>query len=208
MKPFNFYKSLKVARGSEGVLKMKKNDPSLTGEVDEDKLEVQIAELVDEHSKKIYLLAYSYVQDKGSAEDIAQEVFLKCYKNLKRFRGEASIQTWLYRITVNTAKDHLRKKSFQLLKNPTSFFDNFLRSQSSEQLYIEREENREVLDYVYDLPRKYREVIVLHYFHEQTVTEVSQTLDLNLNTVKTRLSRARNLLKKIMFDQKEEDFNG
>ncbi|PFG14480.1 RNA polymerase sigma-70 factor (ECF subfamily) [Bacillus sp. es.036] len=208
MKPFNFYKSLKVARGSEGVLKMKKNDPSLTGEVDEDKLEVQIVELVDEHSKKIYLLAYSYVQDKGSAEDIAQEVFLKCYKNLKRFRGEASIQTWLYRITVNTAKDHLRKKSFQLLKNPTSFLDNFLRSQSSEQLYIEREENREVLDYVYDLPRKYREVIVLHYFHEQTVTEVSQALDLNLNTVKTRLSRARNLLKKIMLDQKEENFNG
>lgn len=208
MKPFNFYKSLKVARGSEGVLKMKKNDPSLTGEVGEEKLEVQIAELVDEHSKKIYLLAYSYVQDKGSAEDIAQEVFLKCYKNLKRFRGEASVQTWLYRITVNTAKDHLRKKSFQLLKNPTGFFDNFLRSQSSEQLYIEREGNREVLDYVYDLSRKYREVIVLHYFHEQTVTEVSQALDLNLNTVKTRLSRARNLLKKNMLDQKEANLNG
>ncbi|TKD71509.1 sigma-70 family RNA polymerase sigma factor [Pseudalkalibacillus hwajinpoensis] len=156
----------------------------------------------------MYLLAYSYVQDKGSAEDIAQEVFLKAFKNLKRFRGEASLQTWLYRITVNTAKDHLRKKSFQLLKNPTGFFDNFLRSQSSEQLYIEHEGNREVLDYVYDLPRKYREIIVLHYFHEQTVTEVSQALDLNLNTVKTRLSRARNLLKKNMLDQKEANLNG
>lgn len=93
-------------------------NPDQISEIEKGKL---IDELMNLHSRKVYLLAYSYVKDKGLAEDIAQEVFIKCYKSLNHFRGDAQITSWIYRITVNTAKDFLRSKSFNILKYPKSF---------------------------------------------------------------------------------------
>ncbi|MGG1677822.1 sigma-70 family RNA polymerase sigma factor [Neobacillus sp. NRS-1170] len=85
--------------------------------------EKQIDDLMNLYSQKVYLLAYSYVKDRGLAEDISQEVFIKCYKSLNQFRGESQISSWIYRITVNTAKDMLRSKGF----NALSFRKPFLK---------------------------------------------------------------------------------
>lgn len=84
-----------------------------------------IEQLMDLYAEKVYLLAYSYVKDRGLAEDISQEVFLKAYKYLDNFRGEAAIKTWIYRITVNTSKDFLKKKGLKQLLLEGSFFENF-----------------------------------------------------------------------------------
>ncbi|MDR7239545.1 sigma-70 family RNA polymerase sigma factor [Neobacillus drentensis] len=103
-----------------------------------------IDELMNQHSRKVYLLAYSYVKDKGLAEDIAQEVFIKCYKSLHHFRGDSQITSWLYRITVNTAKDFLRAKSFNILKYPKSFFESLIKSESPEDAVLKQDQREAV----------------------------------------------------------------
>ncbi|WP_083413017.1 sigma-70 family RNA polymerase sigma factor [Bacillus massilinigeriensis] len=80
-----------------------------------------IEQLMDLYTKKVYLLAYSFVKDRGLAEDISQEVFLRVYKYLESFRGEASLASWIYRITANTSKDYLKKKSLKQLLIESSF---------------------------------------------------------------------------------------
>jgi RNA polymerase sigma-70 factor, ECF subfamily len=169
--------------------------PYVFEQLSEKDKEKVIDELIDSYSKNVYLLAYSYVKDKGLAEDISQEVFIKCYKHLKTFRGEANIKSWIYRITVNTAKDAVRSKAFQVLKYPKLFFENFTRTRSSEDTFLVQNQAEILMKSVLRLPTKYREVIILHYFEEQRVDEIAAILHLNSNTVKTRLLRARAILK-------------
>ncbi|MCH1624263.1 sigma-70 family RNA polymerase sigma factor [Fredinandcohnia quinoae] len=161
-----------------------------------------IDEMMTLYSKKVYLLAYSFVKDQGLAEDISQEVFLRCYQYLKNFRGEASIKSWLYRITVNLSKDFIRKKGFQILKFPIEFFDGIKKSESTEEAFLKMIQNEQLLQNVLSLPIKYREVIVLHYFNELKIEEISEMLEVNANTVKTRLARGRSKLKETITTMK------
>ena len=154
-----------------------------------------IDELMNLHSRKVYLLAFSYVKDKGLAEDIAQEVFIKCYKSLAHFRGDAQITSWIYRITVNTAKDFLRSKSFNILKYPKSFFESITKNETAEDAVLQQDEREVVLQTVLGLSTKYREVIILYYFQDEKIEDIAEILNMNVNTVKTRLSRARSILK-------------
>jgi RNA polymerase sigma-70 factor, ECF subfamily len=164
-----------------------------------------IDEWMNLYSRNVYLLAYTYVKDQGIAEDISQEVFIKCYKNLGQFRGEANIKSWIYRITVNTAKDTLKSKNFNILKFPKTFFENIKKSASSEEVFVEQDSNEALLQTVFRLPTKYREVIFLHYFEEQKIDDIALILYVNTNTVKTRLSRARALLKDQLNKAKGDD---
>ncbi len=167
-------------------------NPDKISEVEKGKF---IDDLMNVHSRKVYLLAYSYVKDKGLAEDIAQEVFIKCYKSLHHFRGDSQITSWIYRITVNTAKDFLRSKSFNILKYPKIFFENITKTESPEDVVIQQEQREAVLQTVLGLSTKYREVIILYYFQDEKMEDIAEILNMNLNTVKTRLSRARSMLK-------------
>jgi RNA polymerase sigma-70 factor, ECF subfamily len=168
-----------------------------------DDKKVILEELMEKYGKDVFLLAYSFVKEKALAEDISQEVFIKCYRSIEGFRGEASIKSWIYRITVNTSKDFLKRKSFNVLKYPKWFFENLQRSGSSEEKVIERNQNEMLLDCVLKLPVKYREAIVLHYLHDLKINEIADALDINPNTVKTRLTRGRNALKKVLIERGE-----
>ncbi|WP_409273349.1 sigma-70 family RNA polymerase sigma factor [Neobacillus sp. SCS-31] len=155
-----------------------------------------IEQLMDLYTDKVYLLAYSFVKDKGLAEDISQEVFLKVYKYLDRYRGESELGTWIYRITVNTSKDFLKKRSLKQLLFESRFFEGVKRTESTETSFFKADQNEQLLQTVLTLPVKYREVIVLYYFYDVPIHELAETLDLNTNTVKTRLSRGRDTLKR------------
>ncbi|WP_181884516.1 sigma-70 family RNA polymerase sigma factor [Neobacillus piezotolerans] len=153
-------------------------------------------QLMDLYTEKVYLLAYSFVKDRGLAEDISQEVFLKVYKYLDRYRGEAELGTWIYRITVNTSKDFLKKKSWKQLLLQKSFFEGLKRTESTETSFFKADQNEQLLQTVLTLPVKYREVIVLFYFYDVTIHKLAEMLHLNTNSVKTRLSRGRDILKR------------
>ncbi|PLT31036.1 sigma-70 family RNA polymerase sigma factor [Peribacillus deserti] len=158
--------------------------------------EIDLDWIMKEYGQSILWLAYSYVKDKSIAEDITQEVFISCYNHLADFRGEASLKTWLYRITGNRCKDVMKSWSFKSKKITQSLFDDHHSlEQTPEEAVLKRIEDRELSLKVLALPIKYREVIYLHYFEDYKIEEISSLLGIKSNTIKTRLHRGRVLIK-------------
>ncbi|MGN8644650.1 sigma-70 family RNA polymerase sigma factor [Gracilibacillus sp. HCP3S3_G5_1] len=151
-------------------------------------------------------LAFQYVKDREIAKDMVQNTFIKCYQNLEQFRNEASIKTWLYRITINECKDHL-KSWYNRKIQVKNFLENTLTSLffSTEDKVMREEEQNTIRDCIFSLPYKYREVIFLYYYKSCTIEEIAIITEVNLNTVKTRLRRAKQRLKHVM---KEESIDG
>lgn len=154
-----------------------------------------IEHLMTLYTNKVYLLAYSFVKNHGNAEDITQDVFIKCYKNLGKYRGDAVISTWIYRITVNTAKDFLHKNKLTYLIHPVKYITNLVNDHTPEQAFIQKDQKEQILQAIFSLQIKYREILILYYFHDQKIAEISKTLHVNANTVKSRLVRGRRKLK-------------
>lgn len=134
------------------------------------------------------------VNDHALAEDITQDVFVKVYNNLKHFRQESHIQTWIYRIAVNEVKKHYRSAWFRRLsffaKTPDQIGGN------NEVEAVRRMDNEAVLKAVLSLPIRYRQVLILYYFENLQIDEVEQILGISRHAIHTKLHRARKQLKK------------
>lgn len=151
--------------------------------------------LMEEYGDMVLRLAFTYVKQRQLAEDISQEVFISCYHHLDRFQNRASYKTWIYRITVNKCKDMLRSWSY---KNITykDMLVSLLQSgsKSAEAQLVDREEQEAIFEQVLHLPIKFREVLILFYYEELSIQEIAEMLNLNTNTIKTRLHRGRQAL--------------
>jgi RNA polymerase sigma-70 factor, ECF subfamily len=171
------------------VLKRKYHD------IDKDQL---LEEMMLEHGNSVLYLAYSYVKDRSIAEDIAQEVFLKAYTHVDRFQWDATIKTWLYRITVNRCKDYLKSWSYRttVLSNVIDLAMGAPKEKETEMILMEKDEKSNLAQTIFSLPLKYREVIYLYYFQELGFNEISDLLNINTNTLKSRMKRAKEMLKK------------
>ncbi len=101
--------------------------------------EIWLNDLMNEYGQEIIWLAYSYVRDKSTAEDLAQNAFLKCYQKIDTFKNDSSIKSWLYRITINCCKDYLKSSYFRRIL-PTSMQQILNREKvsSTESLYFEK----------------------------------------------------------------------
>ncbi|UOQ46525.1 sigma-70 family RNA polymerase sigma factor [Halobacillus salinarum] len=163
--------------------------------VPDEEMDDLLDEIMDTYSRQVYLLAYSYVKDKGMAEDISQDVFIKVYRQYHHFRGDAALSSWIYRITANRSKDILRRKKLAQLKYPLKYFEKEQHTESTEKTYVKQNQKERILTAVLSLPVKYREVLILYYFHDQPIEQLSETLNEKENTIKTRLSRGREKLK-------------
>lgn len=161
--------------------------------------------LVERHLKSVYNLAYRFLQTSHDAEDITQEVFLKAWKNLKKYDRNKNLKTWLLHITKNTSIDFLRKKRLV----PLSAFDNddgenFVIENLKDPLPLqtelfEKSENQKMLaEAVLKLPPNYQAVIFLRYTEGLTFDEIGQILEKPMDTVKSQHLRALNQLKKIL----------
>ncbi|MDT8858870.1 sigma-70 family RNA polymerase sigma factor [Alkalihalobacillus sp. MEB130] len=155
--------------------------------------------IVDTYGKPVTNFAFTYVKDWGLAEDIAQDVFLKVFDHLHQFRRDASLKTWIYQITANQCKDLMRKKYFKTTLL-TDWVGNILNNQrqetSAESKVLQVSQEREIAQEVLRLPIKYREIIILYYYEELSTVKISQFLQMSVATVKTRLQRGRQQLKR------------
>lgn len=159
--------------------------------------ETIIDELMTDYGQDILQLVMQYVHNTAVAEDLTQEIFMKCYKALPTFHFNSSLKTWLWRIAINHAKDYL--KSWYARNVETTNENLFAQEKSRdcvEQQVIQLEQDDELARVVFELPVKYREVIYLCYYEEQSMKEMADVLQLNESTVKTRLRKAKQLLKK------------
>ncbi len=161
-----------------------------------------VDQLMHEYSDGILHLAYTYVKNQGIAEDLTQEIFIKCYEKLDQFRQQSSLKTWLYRIASNHCKDYIRSWHYRKV----TFNDKILdylpsRAKQIEEEIIARNEETTLTNAVMSLPIKYREVVFLHYYEELTIVEISNVTSVNTNTIKSRLKRAKELLKEKMIKE-------
>ncbi|HEX7064140.1 MAG TPA: sigma-70 family RNA polymerase sigma factor [Bacillales bacterium] len=168
--------------------------------------EEMIEEMMDTYGRKVARLAYTYVKDYGKAEDIAQEVFIKCFTKLDQFRGKAALKTWIYRVTVNLCKDELKSWHTRNMTLTDRIADILKNTVASPELFvIERDAAQHIEDAVLTLPIKYREVIILFYYEDFSVAEISRLTGIRKATVKTRIRRARILLEKMLANGKGTD---
>ncbi|GAM14484.1 sigma-70 family RNA polymerase sigma factor [Mesobacillus selenatarsenatis] len=153
--------------------------------------------LIENYAERVNRLAYTYVKSWQAAEDITQEVFVSCYKNLDSFRCDSSYKTWIFKITVNKCKDYLKSKWYKSFV-PFDFRWTIIPGTiaSPEEEVIEKNTHHTLSENVMSLPKKYREVIILYYYEDLNISEISKLTNINLETVKTRLRRAKALLRK------------
>ena len=158
--------------------------------------------LVRMYNRKVFALAYGFVRDQATADDLAQEIFLKAYQSLPSFRIESGFGTWIYRIAVNHVKDHLRKSSRrktvsldQVGEGPAAVDDG-----AEIRVHEREEENRrsEVFRVLETLPPKYRMILTLRDVEGLSYEEVARVIGIAPGTVDSRLFRARKMLRKKM----------
>lgn len=139
-------------------------------------------------------MAWRYCRDRSRAEDLAQEAFLRAWRNLGQWRRESSFSTWLFALAANLFRSELKR--FPTVTVPLE--DTPEPSREATQLHtIEAKHSSEaVRRAVLALPFRYREPVILYYFHEMDLGRAAQTMGLPEGTVKARLSRARALLKR------------
>ena len=159
--------------------------------------------LVDKYKIPVYNLAYRMIGDPTESEDVAQETFLRAYKNLNRFQTEFKFSTWLFQICINICKNLNKKKrrlkiiSLFLKSNTGNTLDERM-DESVPQVgkLLEKKEEAQLLKKaVGELPHRYQRVIVLKYYEELSYKEISQILTVSIPTVKTYLYRAREILR-------------
>ena len=163
-------------------------------------------ELVRRYQRPIVAYVYRMVGDYDSALDLAQEVFIKVYNSLGRYRPEFKFSTWIYRIAHNAAIDHLRRQGavrteeMEVEGAEGTTFEKPLASKApSPEQETERGERRaEIEEVVAQLPPAYRELIVLRHSHDLSYDEIAEVTSLPLGTVKNRIFRAREAMRELL----------
>ncbi len=154
--------------------------------------------LVRKYQDRIYSTILHYTNSVDEAADLAQETFVKAYSGLARFNGKSAFYTWLYRIAVNTAIDHLRKKPSVRVDSldddryrEAGFEPSAGRSSDPVHVLANSEERRLLGEAISSLSEKLRSAIILHDIEGLSQEEIAAVLKCPVGTVKSRVSRAR-----------------
>ena len=164
-------------------------------------------QLVLAHQNQIYRLCFRMVGNAEDAADMVQEAFLKAWRNLDRFQGDAAFSTWLYRLASNCCLDFLRSQKRRPTVSMTSedeegeeqtveVADN---SATPEETLLQKEEQREIAQAMASLDEEQRQILTLRVVNDLSYTEIAELLTIKEGTVKSRIARAReNLRKKLL----------
>jgi RNA polymerase sigma-70 factor (ECF subfamily) len=166
--------------------------------------EAAFERLVAEHSGEVYALLYRLTSDGEEARDLTQETFLRAFQSISRFRGDANLKTWIYRIAVNQARNRWRwwrrrKRDVTVSLDATGEHREqplgaTLRNKNAvdpEQETLTRERENQLRRALLGLRRSYREAVILRDIEGFSYEEIADTLQISIGTVKSRISRGR-----------------
>ncbi|MCB5238597.1 sigma-70 family RNA polymerase sigma factor [Niallia alba] len=155
---------------------------------------------IDQYTQRLVRLAYTYMKDWLKAEDQVQEAFVKAFYSMDQLKNKEEPFPWLARIVINECNSSFRKSWREVI----SEFLPEKKQESSEDSYLRSIQEEEIHNAVYDLPNHYSLPITLFYFEELSIQQIAEILNLKVGTVKSRLSRGRQLLSNKM----KEDGDG
>lgn len=161
-----------------------------------------LRDMMETYGSDVWNYAFFLTRSREQASDISQEVFLKAYKSVGKYRGEATLKTWLLTITRNTAFSWRRNSFWRRFAPLGNRQDTGEAALSAEKEAIGNQYANRIWEIIMELPDKYREVLVLDIQQDLSVAEMSALLGIAQGTVKSRLGRARN---KVRTAIKEED---
>lgn len=162
----------------------------------------EITRLVEEHQLALLRLCFAYLHDQALAEDAVQETFIKAYRKLDQFLGNANVKTWLSSIAINCCRDIYRGSWFRHIDRSVSIDTLPMRTEEPDP------EGDAVTVEVMKLPVRLREVVLLYYFEDMNTNEIAETLRISQQAVSGRLLRARARLRKALGDAERSERNG
>ncbi|MCH7819060.1 MAG: sigma-70 family RNA polymerase sigma factor [Candidatus Marinimicrobia bacterium] len=160
--------------------------------------------IMERYKNSLHGIIYRMVRNQEETQDLVQEAFIKAYKALRTFNKQYSFSTWLFKIASNNCIDHLRKKRLSTISidAPIETMDGSITQDIPDSTYNPEKDiiRNEVINTIHhtidQLPKKYREVINLRHKQDKSYEEIAKELDLPIGTVKARIFRAREILKK------------
>jgi len=175
---------------------MKENDDDLIARIKGGDM-AAFEGLVKRYQDRIYNLCLYMLKNRQNAQEAAQDVFVKAYRSLKNFQPHSSLYTWLYRIATNTSIDYLRK-SLPASADDGALADLMSSDPSPERCLEAREVTAVVQDALQELSPELRAAIVLREVEGLTYEEIAAVLHVSVGTVKSRISRARESLRRLL----------
>lgn len=166
------------------------------------------ATLVNRYKDMVINLSFRMLQNREEAEEAAQDVFVKIFKSLSRFKGDAKFSTWLYKVTYNTCIDRLKNKKRNIaLVYPEYFEESELVSLINVLDTIEENERRLMIKHCLDLlPAEESFLLTLYYFREHSLKEISTIMGIKENNLKIKLLRSRKKLAAVFKAKLEPQF--
>lgn len=149
--------------------------------------------LINEYQTNMFVTAFNICKNVEDAKDVVQDTFIAYHTSNHQFNDEQHIRAWLFRVTVNKAKDVSKSFWHRNINKEKMSLENYIQS-----LPFETKEDSALFEAVLNLPEKYRIVIHLFYYEDWSIREISQILHISESNVKTRLSRGRKLLKDVL----------
>lgn len=148
----------------------------------------ELKEIYDRNFSSIYRISYMYMKNKFDAEDIVQNVFIKLIEKNKQFENFDHEKAWLIITTINTCKNH-----FKTWWNRNITFEEIEKASY--------DKSDELLEFILNIPEKYKEIIFLYYYEGYSTKEISELLKKKESTVRSLLKRSRDLLKEILKEE-------
>ena len=164
--------------------------------------------LLNRYKNGIYNMIYQMIKNREEAEDLVQETFIKAFHSLESYNDHYAFSTWLYKIAFNHCIDAIRRKKLKTrpLDKPIHLHDGEVRheirdeSRNPEKSLMFEEKRQRIQETIESLPERYRVAILLRHREERSYEEISEILKIPIGTVKARIFRAREILKKKLRD--------
>lgn len=157
--------------------------------------EQAIEYIMEHYGEAIKRTIFTYVKNFHTTDDIFQEVLILIYRKWHQFNGQSQLKTWVFRIAINQSKDYLRSPLHRIKLAKDQMLEQ-KDDRNSEKVFIQKEQWDEIATAILNLPVKYREVMILTFQQNLSLKRIAEVTDTPLPTVKSRMHRARKLLKK------------
>ncbi len=154
--------------------------------------------IIEMYGDTIYTITINTIQDEIAAQDVVQEIFIKIFKGLPSFRGDAKISTWIYRITKNACYNYYKREKKLQMWNQLEMTEGIISQDDPAQKYDKIQEREQLITAISQLPPVYRLAIYLYYFNDLSYKDTAAIMELPINTLKSYIHRAKKQLAEIL----------